>query len=102
MSLRQHRSAVEKKLASHGHVQFERDLHSGSWLHLVFALVLYYVMIPKKGTIKALIFHGPGPSHAARISAQPGGSDLDFGRAAQRAGWVLALDLTMDFRWIFT
>ena len=24
-----------KKLASHGHVQFERDLHSGSWLHLV-------------------------------------------------------------------
>ena len=29
MSLRQHRSAVGKKLASHGHVQFERDLHSG-------------------------------------------------------------------------
>ena len=24
-----------KKLACHDHVQFERDLHSGSWLHLV-------------------------------------------------------------------
>ena len=37
MSLRQHRSAVrKKKLACHDHVQFRRDLHSGSWLHLVF------------------------------------------------------------------